>query len=99
MPSVIGASQGKLVIGGEKSTTHVPPATEGHVVVVVNGTLAMGKYPTAFWGSDDATVRANGDGSKTVNYAWNKNSRDLVTYASHDVSSSVRRRRGSTRGG
>jgi hypothetical protein len=70
-----------LVIGAEKAAIHVPPATEGHAVVVVKGDLAFGKYPLAFWGSTDPDVRRRGDGTKTVNYAWNKNSRDLVTYA------------------
>jgi hypothetical protein len=86
------AAQGQLVVGAEKGATHVPPATEGHAVIVVSGPLALNEYPTAFWGSDDPNVRAMGDGTNTVNYAWNKNSRDLVTYAAHDVNAQLKRK-------
>lgn len=65
------AAEGYLVIGGLKASGH------GHVVVVVEGELANGKYPHAYWG------RLNGAGKKdqTVNYSWNASERDQVLYA------------------
>ena len=65
------ADLGFFVVGGLKETPH------GHVVVVVTGPLARGKYPTAYWG------RLGGIGMKntTINWAWNAADRDHVTYA------------------
>ena len=65
------AIEGHFVVGGLKATPH------GHVVIVVSGPLAHGKYPTAYWGS------LGGVGKKytTINWSWNKSDRDLVTYA------------------
>jgi len=64
------ADQGFFVIGGLKDNPH------GHVVVVVTGPLAANKYPTAYWG------RLGGIGKKntTINWAWNSDDRDNVTY-------------------
>lgn len=65
------ADQGFFVVGGLQDTPH------GHVVVVVTGPAAQGKYPTGYWG------RLGGSGKKntTINWAWNKTDRDRVTYA------------------
>jgi len=65
------ADSGWFVVGGLKDTPH------GHVVVVVQGPLAHGKYPTAYWG------RLGGTGMKntTINWAWNAQDRDKVIYA------------------
>jgi len=76
------AASGKLVIGGLKGSEQANPDPHGHVVVVVAGQpLAHGKYPFAYWG------RLGGVGEKdqTVNWAWNINDRDNVTYAAHDL--------------
>ena len=60
-----------LVIGALKATPH------GHVVVVVPGALAHGKYPTAYWGTLNGTGRQNA----TINWAWDARHRDKVVYA------------------
>ena len=76
------AAAGKLVIGGLRGDEQANPDPHGHVVVVVAGApLAHGKYPFAYWG------RLGGVGKKdeTVNWAWNEDDRDNVTYASHDI--------------
>ena len=65
------ADQGLFVVGGLKDTPH------GHVVVVVQGPLAHGKYPTGYWGRLGATGMKN----TTINWAWNAADRDRVTYA------------------
>lgn len=65
------ADLGFFVVGGLKDTPH------GHVVVVVQGPLAHGKYPTGYWGRFGATGMKN----TTINWAWNKADRDRVTYA------------------
>lgn len=64
------AEAGYLVVGGLKA------AGNGHVVVVVPGPLAHGKYPTAYWG------KLNGVGKKktTLNFAWTAADRDDVAY-------------------
>lgn len=76
------AAEGFFVIGGVKATPH------GHVVVVVDGPLALGKYPQAFWGSYHAltvlgqTINAGfSRGHGTVNYAFPTGQRDHVVYA------------------
>jgi hypothetical protein len=65
------ADQGFFVVGGLQDTPH------GHVVVVVQGPLAHGLYPTAYWGRLGATGMKN----TTINWAWNAADRDRVTYA------------------
>jgi hypothetical protein len=65
------ADQGLFVVGGLKDTPH------GHVVVVVQGPLAHGKYPTGYWGRLGATGMKN----TTINWAWNAADSDRVTYA------------------
>ena len=65
------AIEGNFVVCGLKATQH------GHVVVVVSGPLAHGKYPTAYWGSLGGVGKKN----TTINWSWNKMDRDLVTYA------------------
>lgn len=86
------AADGKLVIGGLKAADTVPSPgkpqpTEGHVVVVIDGTLDHDLYPKAWWGSTDPDVREKGQGKLSINYAWNTASRDKVIYASHNQGS------------
>jgi hypothetical protein len=75
------AKAGKLVIAGLRGDQQFHPDTNGHVVVVVDGPLAFGKYPTAWWGKLHATGTAGG----TLNFAWIEQDRDRVTYAEHDL--------------
>lgn len=75
------ADAGKLVIAGLKSADHKPPADNGHVVVVVAGPLAHGKYPSSYWG----TLGGVGKKNTTLNYAWNAESRDLIIYRFRSV--------------
>ena len=70
------AQTGQLVIGGLKGADHTPPRAHGHVVVVVAGLLAQGKYPTAYWGSLGSVGKKN----TTLNFAWVAADRDNVTY-------------------
>lgn len=84
----IAADAGKFVIGGLRSADHNPPRNNGHVVVVVAGPLAQGKYPTACWGSI-----SNPPGpalEKTVNFSWNAADRDNVEYFSRAVTFPLR---------
>jgi hypothetical protein len=71
------ADAGQYVIAGLKGADHNPPRVHGHVVVVVSGPLANGKYPTGYWGSLDG---ANPGRNETLNYAWNSSDRDSVEY-------------------
>lgn len=75
------ADQGKLVIAGLKGSDQTPPEAHGHVVVVVSGPLAQGKYPTAYWGKLNGVGRKN----TTVNYAWKAVDRDKVVYSAREV--------------
>ncbi len=77
----VAADQGKLVIGGLKGGDMTPPAAHGHVVVVISGALASGKYPTAYWGQLNGVGRKN----TTINYAWKAVDRDKVNYAARSV--------------
>lgn len=67
---------GRFVIGGLKGPDHNPPRAHGHVVIVVGGDLAHGRYPAAYWGSLGAVGRK----AATVNYAWTSADRDAVEY-------------------
>jgi hypothetical protein len=75
------ADQGQLVIGGLKGSDMIPAEAHGHVVVVVSGVLANGKYPTAYWGKLNGVGRKN----TTINYAWKAGDRDKVVYAARVI--------------
>ncbi len=71
------ADLGELVVAGLKGNEHARPTAEGHVAVVVAGPLAQGAYPTAYWGQSGGT----GAQGQTLNWAWQRDDRDRVTYA------------------
>ncbi len=75
------AGTGKLVVAGLRGDEQFEHSNHGHVVVVVAGPLAHGRYPTAYWG------RLGGGGVKdqTINWAWTEQDRDRVHYAEHDL--------------
>ena len=75
------ADAGMLVIAGLKGSEHTPPRNNGHVAVVVTGTLADGKYPTGYWGSSGG---ASGK-KQTLNYSWNAADRDKAHFAAHSI--------------
>ena len=64
------ATNGMFVVAGLKDKPH------GHVVIVVPGSLAHGKYPTAYWGSLGGVPKKNA----TINWSWSKQDRDNVIY-------------------
>jgi hypothetical protein len=71
------ADDGLLVVAGLKGSEQAEPAQHGHVVIVVSGPLAQGKYPSAYWGKLDGV----GEKNKTINWAWRAGDRDRVTFA------------------
>lgn len=71
------ADAGWFVIAALAGARHHPPRQHGHVVVVVTGDAAHGKYPTAYWGS----IGSIGSKRKALNYAWNTSDRDRIIYA------------------
>ena len=75
------AAQGRLVIAGLNGADQQEPDAHGHVVVVVQGDLAHGLYPTAYWG------QLGGIGKKRtpLNWAWREGDRDHVTYGAIDT--------------
>nr|WP_199003113.1 hypothetical protein [Flavobacterium sp. ASV13] len=77
------ADNGWLVVAGLKSSANIPPQKNGHVAIIVSGGLAHQKYPTGYWGKLDDP--ANAGKNKTINFAWNKDSRDQVFYAARKV--------------
>ncbi len=70
------AGKGMFVVAGLEDSPN------GHVVIVVSGTLEHGKYPTAYWGSLGGIGKKN----KTINWSWNKSDRDKVVYAAIAIS-------------
>jgi hypothetical protein len=75
------AKPGKLVIAGLRGDEQANKSVHGHVVVIVNGPLANGKYPSSYYGSLGGTPGQD----VTVNYAWTAQDRDRITYASTDI--------------
>ncbi len=75
------ADAGRLVIAGLKGGDQEIPSVHGHVVVVVSGLLANGKYPSAYWGR----LGGIGDKNKTINWAWRAGDRDHVIYAARAI--------------
>ena len=83
--AALAAKNGRLVIAGQIGSDHVPPASDGHVAVIIDGPLAYSEYPSGYWGSTDPKLREKGGEGTTINFAWNTGSRDRVTYASRAV--------------
>jgi hypothetical protein len=79
------AAAGDLVIGG--MTSQALGGEHGHIVIVVSGQLNRGKYPRAYWGSENPRIRDDGGLGKTINFSFNKEDRDKVVDASHPVES------------
>jgi len=77
------ADEGWFVIGGLKAADEIPPNIHGHVVVVLSGSLAHGKYPTAMWGSLGGPLPSAG--KDTVNFSWSRMNSDRIIYAAKQV--------------
>ena len=79
------AADGKLVVGGLSSVELND--THGHVVIVVppTGPLAFGKYPYAYWGSENPAIRDKGGEGTTLNWSFSKAVRDRIRYASRSL--------------
>ncbi len=75
------AGAGKFVVAGLRGDKQAAVSPHGHVVVVVGGALAHGKYPSAYWGR----LGGVGEKNQTLNYAWNIHDRDNITYAFQDI--------------
>ena len=75
------AADGKFVVAGLRGDEQAKPDEHGHVVVVVAGPLAHDKYPTAWWGS----LGGHPGQGQTLNWAWNTQDRDNITYAAQDL--------------
>jgi hypothetical protein len=77
------AETGALVVGG--MTSAALGDAHGHVVIVVAGPLNRDKYPTAYWGSQNAAIRPAGALGTTINFSFTVADRDKVIYASRSV--------------
>lgn len=80
-PAAAAAAASQLVIGGLRGDAQAHPSAHGHVVVVIPGELAHGRYPTAWWGSLGGSPAQD----KTINWAWTTADRDKVFYAAHPI--------------
>jgi len=75
--AVEAVKTGTLVIVGLRSGDHNPPRNNGHVAIVVDGTLYRGIYPMVWGGS---IGNAQSRGTKSVGEVWNRTDRDSVLY-------------------
>ncbi len=75
------AKAGRLVIGGLKGSEQAHKNGHGHVVVVIDGPLARGAYPSAYWGS----LGGQPGRGLTTNFAWTEADHDRISYAEHVV--------------
>jgi hypothetical protein len=81
-PAALASAQaGQLVVAGLRGDDQATPNPHGHVVVVVDGPLARGAYPSAYWGQ----LGGAGAECKTINWAWTTQDRDRVIYAAHKL--------------
>lgn len=77
------AKAGELVVAG--MTSEALDSAHGHVVIVVDGPLNRGLYPTAYWGSVNPSIRPKGGLGATLNFSFSEADRDDVVYASRPV--------------
>jgi hypothetical protein len=71
-------------MAGLKGSEQAHPDQHGHVVIVVDGSLAHDAYPSAYWGGLGGQPGRN----QTLNFAWTVADRDRISYAEHGLSSS-----------
>lgn len=75
--AIASAREGKLIIAGLKSSEHNPVASNGHVVIVVDGPLYRNTYPLV-WGGSIGSAQSRG--TKSVGEVWRRSDRDEVRY-------------------
>lgn len=75
------ARDGYFVIGALRGTEQAAPSNLSLAVVVVDGPLNAGKYPTAYWGNGFGRAGRN----ETINWAWAAADRDRVKYAARRI--------------
>ena len=75
--ALAAVAAGSFVIAGLRSDDHKPGRTEGHVAIVVAGSLYRGKYPKV-WGGSTGAAQSRGD--KSTGEVWNTKDRDSVRY-------------------
>jgi hypothetical protein len=75
--AALQAGNGMFVVAGLKSGAHSPARSNGHVGVVVSGTLYRGIYPKCWCGSIGS---AQSKGTKSVGEIWSRSDRDAVVY-------------------
>ena len=83
------ASMGHFTLGALMGSMQAHPNAHGHVVVVVQGPLNRGSYPTAAWGALNGTPSGSTPGANgifnTTNYAWNLNDLPNVVWAVYNT--------------
>lgn len=76
------ADKGMLVLAVLKGGDHRPSRNNGHVAIVVSGSLYRGAYPMMWGGSIGG---AQSPGTKSVGEVWNRTDRDLVKYYAYSA--------------
>jgi hypothetical protein len=71
------AGGGMFVVAGLKASEHSPARSNGHVAIVVSGTLYRGIYPKCWGGSIGG---AQSQGTKSTGEVWNRTDRNSVVY-------------------
>lgn len=71
------AASGSFVLAVLKAADHKPSRNNGHVAIVVSGTLYKRQYPVV-WGGSIGGAQSQGD--KSVGEVWNNADRDNVRY-------------------
>lgn len=79
--AVESARKGKFVIAGLRGDEQFEHSNHGHLVIVIDGPLARGLYPSAYWGS----LGGEPGRFETLNWAWTQHDRDRISYAVRDV--------------
>jgi hypothetical protein len=80
------ALQGKLVVAGIKAADFTHPRTEGHVAIVVAGSMIPGGWaPPGYWGSTSQTVAARGGDGSPLSWSFRAEDKDRIVYAACDV--------------
>lgn len=80
------ATQGKFVLAALKSADFTHPRSEGHVAVVVPGSMnPMGWAPAGYWGSTDDEVAEKGGNGSPISLCYRLEDKDKIVYAARDI--------------
>jgi hypothetical protein len=80
------AAKGKFVVAGIRKADFTSPHSEGHIAIVVAGSMnASGWAPAGYWGSIDSSVAQKGGAANPISLCFRKEDAAKICYGCRDL--------------